>query len=121
MTDTMQYRDFIFRHNPQTITVTRRDGAVIHFCPGRGEVVQQLGGRCRTVKCQGSFFGDSFGEAVGQLEQFRQKADRAEAGTLFLPGIAPFPAYLQELCYEASGDGKIIPYTMTFIEAEVAP
>ena len=118
MTQTMQFRDFIFRHNPQTITVTQAAGTASHFCPGRGELIQNLGGRARTVRCQGSFWGNTFGEAVAQLEEFRRKAEREPAGALFIPGVAPFQAHLRELVFEAAGDGRIIPYTMVFVEAE---
>lgn len=117
--ETMQYRDFIFRHNPRSITVTHGNSAVTHFCPGRGEVVQRLGRSVRTVRCGGSFFGDSFEEVAAQLEQFRQTAGKEGPGTLMLPGVTPFEAYLREFVYEADGDGRVIPYTMTFAEAEV--
>lgn len=119
MTDTIQFRDYIFRHNPQSITITCGTGTASHFCPGVGELVQRLGGKCRTVRCQGSFFGGSFQEASAQLEEFSRKAQQDQAGTLFLPGLQPFQAHLQELLFECAGDGKIIPYTLVFVEAQV--
>lgn len=117
MTDTMQFRDYLFPHNPQSITVTQGAGAVVLFCPGKGEIVQNLGGKARVVRCAGSFFGESFGEAAAQLEAFRRGAERDAPGTLFLPGVEPFQAHLRELVFETSGDGRILPYTMLFVEA----
>lgn len=117
MTHTMQFRDYMFPNNPQSIAVTQGAGAVTLFCPGKGEVVQNLGGNARVVRCTGSFFGECYAEAAAQLEQFRRKAERDEAGTLFLPGVEPFQAHLRELVFEATGDGRIIPYTMVFVEA----
>lgn len=116
--NTMQYRDYIFTHNPQTIQITHGVGTVSLFCPGRGEVVQQLGGKANVVQCSGSFFGNSYAQALAELEAFRKSADANTPGSLFLPGMHPFFAYLREFVYEASGDGRIIPYTMTFVEAE---
>lgn len=66
------------------------------------------------VTCSGSFWGPSFSEAIKELIEFRQRGD--SVGMLYLPGIAPFPARLRELAFDAEGDGRIIPYTMSFIE-----
>lgn len=115
----MQYRDFLFRNNPASITVTQGDRTAALLCPGRGEVVQRLGNAARTVRCEGAFFGGTFEEAAAQLEDFRRRAAGEGPGSLFLPGQAPFLAHLREFVYEAAGDGCILPYTMVFVEAEV--
>lgn len=120
MTDTMQFRDFIFRHNPQTIAVSCAANVVPHFCPGKGDVVQNLGRRGRIVRCSGSFFGTSFREAMAQLTEFRQKTNETTGGMLFIPGVEPFMAQLREFAFDAQGDGRIIGYTMVFVEAQVA-
>lgn len=120
MINAMQFRDYIFRHNPASITVSGDSAAAVHFCPGRGEVVQHMGRRCRRVTCRGVFLGTSFEDAMAQLRQFRQTAAGGGAGTLFIPGVEPFPAHLKEFVFEAEGDGRILPYTMVFLEAEVA-
>lgn len=117
MVETMQYRSFIFRNNPQNITLYQPNEVVAHFCPGAGDVVQRLGPRARTVRCQGSFFGPSYREAMKQLQDFRACVADGEKGMLLIPGMAPFLAYLKELTFDATGDGKIIPYTMLFTEA----
>lgn len=117
MNDTMQFRDYIFDHNPAKITVTRAEKAVRQFSPGRGEILQHLGRMARVVRCEGSFFGDSFATASARLDAFRRRAEGEEPGALFVPGEEPFLAYLQEFVFEAAGDGRIIPYAMTFLEA----
>lgn len=116
--DTMQFRDYIFANNPQTIQITHGAGTVTLFCPGKGEVVQQLGGKANVVRCTGSFFGSSYAQALAQVNAFQRSADKNTPGSLFLPGMKPFFAYLREFVYEANGDGRIIPYTMIFVEAE---
>jgi hypothetical protein len=110
----MQFRDYIFRHNPAKITVSSPKAVVTHLCPGGAEIAQELGERARVVTCSGSFFGASMGEAMGQLLEFRQRS--AGEGMLYLPGLPPFPARLLELVFDAEGDGRIILYTMKFIE-----
>jgi hypothetical protein len=110
----MQFRDYIFRHNPAKITVSDSRAVVTHLCPGGAEIAQELGERARVVTCSGSFFGASMGEAMGQLLEFRKRS--AGEGMLYLPGLAPFPARLLELVTDAEGDGRIILYTMKFIE-----
>ncbi len=109
-----QFRDYVFRHNPAKITVSDPRAVVSHFCPGGPEVAQDLGTRPRTVVCSGSFFGESLGEAMGQLIEFRQNS--FGPGMLYLPGVPPFPARLLELDFDAEGDGRIILYTIKFIE-----
>jgi hypothetical protein len=120
MTDVMQYRDFFFPHNPASIAISREGANVTHFCPGRGEVHQRIGGRARRVVCKGCFFGGSFEEANGRLQEFLAVVSPGEPGTLFLPGCEPFLAYLKEVTTEASSDGRVLPYVMTFVEAEAA-
>jgi len=115
-TATMQFRSFTFPHNPQSITIRAGNRVVVHLCPGQREVAQNLGTECRTVTCRGSFFGASYAEAASQLEGFKSAAGAGQAGLLFIPGLAPIFAHLQSFAVEASGDGRILPYTMVFVE-----
>lgn len=118
MISSMQFRDYVFRSNPQSITVKSGTETAVHFCPGQGDVVQNLGSHRLTVECRGSFWGDSFQTALSQLEAFRRGAEQREAGCLFIPGMPPLMAHLRSLTFEVNGDGKIIPYVMEFREAE---
>jgi len=113
---TMQFRDFTFPHNPQSITIRAGNRVVVHLCPGHREITQNLGTESRVVTCKGSFFGASYPEAASQLERFKTAAGAGQAGLLFIPGLAPIFAHLQQLAVEASGDGRILPYTMAFVE-----
>lgn len=114
--DTMQFRDFLFRHNPEQITVTDAARLKEDFCPGLGSRVRRLGQRARRVRCHGSFLGASPEEAFEQAAELRRAAAGGQAGMLFLPGMEPFPARLEEFVAEAGGDGRILPYTLTFVE-----
>lgn len=116
--DVLQYRDFVFPHNPASIKVTGTDQVATHFRPGQGDAVQRLGRRARRVTCSGSFFSATFRQTLAQLESLRQKAAGDQPGLLFLPGMEPFPAYLEQFVFDAKGDGKVISYTIVFVEAQ---
>lgn len=110
----LQFRDFIFKTNPEKISVSHAKNVVSHFCPGKSEITQDMGERARVAVLSGSFWGESFAEAMRQLNDFRAKS--GEAGMLFLPGFPPFAARLTDFAFDAIGDGRIIPYTMRFVE-----
>jgi hypothetical protein len=114
--ETVQFRDFVFRHNPQSITVS--DGAKLaeNLCPGQGVQVRSMGAMARTVTMKGCFLGSTIRDAMEQAAAFRRKTAAGEAGTLFLPGMEPFTAQLKEIALEAVGEGLILPYTMVFVE-----
>ena len=116
--DKMQFRGFVFPHNPQSITVSSSAQVAAYFCPGLGEYTQDMGRRGRTVRCGGCFFGENAAQALAQLSRFRQEADGGRTGMLYLPGVEPFMATLREFVFEEQGDGCILPYTMVFAEAE---
>jgi len=97
MVETMQFRDFLFAHNPEEITVWQPREVAGHFCPGKGEITQSLGPRARTVRCKGCFFGGTFAQAAAQLAEFRRRAAESEQGMLLVPGIPPFLAHLKAM------------------------
>lgn len=113
--NTMQFRGYIFSTNPEKISVSETRNVARHICPGYAEISQDLGKKARVVTCTGSFWGESFSDAMRELLKFREQG--GGVGMLYLPGMAPFPARLAEIAYDAQGDGRIIPYSMRFIEA----
>ena len=115
---TMQFRSFNFANNPQRITIQQSSKLASHSLPYGGAIVQQLGNVPRIITCKGAFLGKSFAQSNSQLESFRAAAASEKAGLLFLPGFEPMLAHLRELVCEASSDGRILPYTMVFVEEE---
>lgn len=114
-TNTMQFRGYVFTTNPEKISVGETRNVARHFCPGKAEISQDMGKKARVVTCTGSFWGESFSDAMRELLKFREQGDGV--GMLYLPGMPPFAARLVELAFDAQGDGRIIPYSMRFIEA----
>lgn len=76
-----------------------------------------MGSKLRRVTCQGSFFGTSPQEVRKQLDSF-QSATSTAANLLILPGYPPFVATLESVSIRCESDGKILPYTMIFVEEE---
>jgi len=113
----MQFRDFIFPHNPAVIAVEKLGRHATFFCPGHGEVVQTLSGGRRQVRCTGDFVCASAGESAALIASFEEKAANGQRGVLVLPGIPPMMAALSEHTFHARGDGRVTPYVMRFMEA----
>ena len=113
----MQFRDFIFEHNPGVILLERQGRQAVFFCPGHGEVVQTLSQGRRQVRCTGDFVCPSASEAAALMAQFEQKCADGQPGILSLPGMDNMLAVLAEHSFTARGDGRTVPYTMRFIEA----
>jgi hypothetical protein len=78
-----------------------------------------MGARARTVRCEGCFLGRDAADALAQAAALRQKCRDGEAGTLFVPGMEPMQALMKEIVLEASGEGRIIPYCIVFMEQDV--
>ncbi|MCL2056717.1 MAG: hypothetical protein FWH02_05815 [Oscillospiraceae bacterium] len=112
----MQFRDYVFRHNPAKIRVSSRNLIAEDFLPGKGGVTRGLGKVPRQVVCSGSFSGANAADALEQAAGFRRSTAHEQSGVLFLPGMEPFTAQLREFVMEAEGDGRVIPYTITFVE-----
>jgi hypothetical protein len=110
----MQYRDFVFPHNPASIEVSHGKNLQAYICPGKGEVLQEVGKAARVVICKGCFFGDTYAQARAQLDAFCAAAE--QPGMLYLPEATPFCAWLRDLKWSAEGAGQLLPYTMVFVE-----
>jgi len=115
--ESMQFRSFIFPHNPAAIAVERLGRHATFFCPGHGEVVQTLSEGRRQVRCSGDFVCASARESAALIADFEQRAADGQPGILIMPGMGSMIAVLAEHAFHARGDGRVTPYTMRFIEA----
>jgi hypothetical protein len=116
----MQFKSFIFPHNPASIVVERPGRHAVFFRPGHGEVVQALGPGVKQVRCSGSFLAPTPPQAAALVAEFEEKSADSTPGILVLPGLGSMEAVLTELRWEAVGEGREVPYTMTFLQAEVS-
>ena len=115
--DKMQFKEFFFPHNPASIVIERVGRRAVFLCPGHGEVVQPLYGGRRQIRCTGDFVCASAAESAALIAEFESKAVQVTPGVLVLPGMEPMTCLLAEHSFQARGDGRVIPYTMRFVEA----
>lgn len=112
----MCFGDFVFEQIPQSIQVSQKAMLRETVSVFGTEYTASVGeGRCR-VTCKGSFIGPDAAERYTALE-----ALFGETRTLFLPGMAPFPAVLSDL----TRTGKVMPagveYAVGFTETGEMP
>lgn len=115
----MQFKSFLFPHNPAEIVVEQPGRYAVFLLPDHGELVQSLGKGVKRVRCTGSFLAHSAREAAAIAAEFEAKTADPSPGILLLPGLGSMEAVLAELRWEAQGDGRELPYVMSFVQAEV--
>ena len=115
--DRVQFGEFVFPHNPASIVVERVGRRAVFFCPGHGEVVQPLHEGSRQVRLGGDFVCATAAGSAALIAEFERRAVGTTPGVLLLPGMEPIICLLAEHTFQARGDGRVIPYTMRFIEA----
>lgn len=113
----MQYKEFVFPHNPASITVEAPGRHALQFCPGYGELTQSLGPGVRRIRCRGSFLGHTPQAAAALVGEFGEKTAHRAPGVLVVPGFGVITAFLVSFTWEATGAGNAIPYEMQFLEA----
>ena len=114
--NTMQFGDYIFKYNPEKIEVLQGESLVEHFFPGKGMAVQNMGRKTRKIKCYGVFTGKKLADTLSQIDIFTKRHTTGTAKMLFVPGIEPFYAVVKEFAVDMQGDGRLIPYTILFVE-----
>lgn len=111
-----RFKDFVFEHNPRKIELSFSNRIAAHTLPAFGALLQNLGARGRTVRCEGEVFASTADGAAGKLSAIASACSGMEAGTLSLPTGESFQAFAVRFGYCAQGDGKIISYYAEFAE-----
>ncbi len=110
----MQYKDFIFPHNPRKIEVETGILTSSLLCPFAGTMVQRLGQSPRAVTGEGQFFGP---RALYDYRRLEALLQLPEAGYLAIPGLPAMQAYFVRLALSCEGDGQMIHYRFGFLES----
>lgn len=116
---TLQFGDYLFPHNPARIDIANALDSVSHLMPYYGTATQVLGVSPRLVRVEGSFFGTSAPQALGQYNTLEALFAQKKRALLFIPYQKPFYAIFSRLSMNAGGDGKIISYLAEFLEDSV--
>ncbi len=117
----MQFKSFVFPHNPASVSVEAPGRYAVLLCPGQGERTQELGRGLRRVTCSGALLAGTPGEAAALLADFAARALTPGPGLLVLPGLGSLTALLAGFTYRAEGTGAHIPYELRFVEWEGTP
>lgn len=112
----MQYGEFVFPHNPRRIEVSYAGALASQLLPGCGEAVQELGPRCRTVRCEGEVFAATPEGAAAKLAEIATACVGGGFAVLYLPAGGRFEAAVSRLAYTAQGDGRVLAYALEFVE-----
>ena len=109
----MQFKDFVFPHEPSKLEVGAVNRLGVGHCPGYGPVIQELGVQQRVITGEGAFFGPEAGDQYRRLEElFFQQTP----GRLVLPGHTAVTAHFSKLGWLGEGDGQVIRYSFEFLE-----
>lgn len=117
--DKLQFRDYLFSENPKQIAIAYKNHIVTSALPYKGEQSRKLAKKLRLITCKGCFFADTAEKANLQLEGLLKAGEDKNGGLLFIPGQLPFKAHLKECAVSWAKDGRVIPYTILFVEEAV--
>ena len=113
----MQYGEFLLEQNPRRIEVTYGYQLVTHTVPSKGACTQNLGARCRVVRCEGEVFAPDAQSALQKLSALGEACRSLQPQLLYLPTGEQFSAFCSRFAYTAQGDGRILSYLLEFTEA----
>lgn len=110
---TMQYKEFLWPHNPAQIEVNAvRDIKQIPL-PYWGNALQDFGGKPRVITGQGECFGEGY---LRQYEALRALFEAGGAGVLLIPGMAPLYALFARLTVREAAEPEVLRYSFEFVE-----
>lgn len=109
----MKYKDFEWKHNPETIEITLERGLRRHLVPYVGGLVQDMGGAGRVIKGSGCFFGE---ECLLTFLELSAVLDEHGPGTLSLPGLEPFSAVVRSYGLSCEPGPELVRYQFEFWE-----
>lgn len=112
----LRFKEYVFRHNPARLKVSRCQKVSRSCCYGVGEHLQLLGNGLTVVEGEGELFG------VDALEQFcaLQKLAGQGAGLLSGAGLEPMQAVLEEMEMVGVGGQELVEYRVRFVEERKA-
>lgn len=114
----MQFGTYSFEYNPRRIEVAYSGNIAAYVMPGCGALAQHLGARCKTVRAEGELFALTADAALAKLTALRAACCATTAAVLKLPTGETFSAIASRFSYTAQGDGRLLAYTVEFMQAD---
>ena len=112
----MRFGPFVFEPTPQNIQVNHRAILRESVTVSGEEHTARVGTGRSCVTGKGTFLGP---DAMTRMEALERLF--GEAHTLFLPGMAPFPAILSALSVVGTPSPNCVEYTVSFSETGEVP
>lgn len=109
----MRFKDFTWRDNPTSLTVTAQRNLRETVLPYRGSRAEDLGQKRQKVTGEGYFAGKDCWEMWNAL---RAVYASDGPGYLQLPGREPFPAVMDSLKLLGASGESLIKYSFSFTE-----
>lgn len=110
---TMQYKDYVWAHNPKIINITSERDVKESIIPYSGNEFQDFGRKKRIVKGIGEFFGS---DCIDQYNALFNIFKSGTLGYLSLPNVSPFLAAFKSLKIEGKPKPDILTYSFEFWE-----
>lgn len=111
MQTTMQFKSFIWPHNPNTFQSHLKRETVVLKYPGGGYTIQDLGTGGRTLEGKGEFFGTN---AYNDFRRLAQVFCEDGAGVLYHPSWGSCTAYFTALQLLQEPQKDYVSYAFTF-------
>lgn len=109
----MQYKDFIWPHNPRTYSIRYERRVAVHKVPFGRYAMQNLGLSYRVMTGEGEFWGE---DAYEQFKKLATVFYREGPGTLLHPVWQTAKAYFVGLSLAQEPRKDYVRYTFTFWE-----
>jgi hypothetical protein len=114
---TMSFKNYVWLFNPQNIRIEYTRNVKEIPLPGSGSTLQDFGFGKRVVTGKGELIGKNCMEEFGRLAAIFAEEG---AGTLQLPGTAPFEAVFSELKMIGEAQPDCVRYEFVFLEENLA-
>lgn len=109
----MQYKDYIWPHNPRTYTISYKRQIVSHKVPFGHYAMQDLGLGHRVMKGEGEFFGE---DAYEEFKKLASVFYQGGSGRLLHPVWQTAQAYFVDLSLTQEPQKDYVRYRFTFWE-----
>ena len=109
----MRFRDFTWRDNPVSLTVSHARNVESTDIPFGTSRSQELGSRPRNVTGEGYFSGE---DCLTQWRELQGVFAQSGPGLLQLPGVAPFWAVMDSLELIGAQGKDLVRYGFSFVE-----
>lgn len=109
----MKYGDYVWAHNPETLTVSHRRSVRELATAFSGSVMQDSGMQKRVVEGEGEFYG---ADCIAQFRRLCAQLEQTERAVLALPNVPPFLARFVSLEMIGKPEPDLMRYRFVFWE-----